>query len=625
MCYCFLPSFVFLLSILDLSQREQLVSLHSEAAALRIELGSPILGAIKMAVQVLEAQGCVCGSSIQGSGFMLQCVGCHKQLHPACVGLHPSDPRISCAANAYLCAPCRRKGRTVQGSDAWTRDAPVTLKLPEGWLQTIDPSSGCIIFLERSHDGGVIQALRTPPPASVAVIPCAPNPCLARAPDTAALCQVCFEDLEELPDADAAASEQGELLVCLECGVRVHAGCYCGSTQRVGSTSGPTPFLCRPCEYAVNLRDAGCVLCGLAGGAMSPATCGGWAHVSCALWAPKGSGVEFEDVSAAKRTSAASTATESAAGGAAAASESALADSKVSPGSVRRNVQRVVVAESFKTVNGFLPKDSKNTNEGRRSSGGSSATGCCLCPNRKPGGVTVRCQEKNCKRVAHPVCGLEHGWYLFLDTSAHLEQAAQAAHEGAPADGNRKRRDKKGGKTKDTRAKEVERLVFCNEHAPQEDDDDDTLYCICQRLYFLFASFRASFCVSFGACSILLLIELLSVPLRDVDKTLTLLSNRYQEGEWMIECESCKGWFHGQCVGVLEKEADLLVDWRCPNCRPPPSEAAADMQLDMQVDMQVVTSRPAIVDGYAAPPETVATAPRAEEMSLLLNLAGGFP
>jgi Zn finger protein HypA/HybF involved in hydrogenase expression len=71
---------------------------------------------------------------------------------------------------------------------------------------------------------------------------------------------------------------------------------------------------------------------------------------------------------------------------------------------------------------------------------------------------------------------------------------------------------------------EEDRLIFCAMHAPQEEEEDDTLYCICQR--------------------------------------------KYQEGEWMIECEACEGWFHGSCVGVKQEESHLLVDWRCPSCRP---------------------------------------------------------
>lgn len=121
--------------------------------------------------------------------------------------------------------------------------------------------------------------------------------------------------------------------------------------------------------------------------------------------------------------------------------------------------------------------------------------------NLKPGGVTVKCQAKGCKLVAHPVCGFEHGWYLFLDLSAN-----QDAHEAD--DGKRaRRREEKGGKAKDEKALEVERLVFCQEHAPQEEDDDETLYCICQRRYF--SSLNS--CVPFMFLSVLKCSRVLAV------------------------------------------------------------------------------------------------------------------
>ena len=172
------------------SQREQLLEAQAEGAALQVKDDSPILAAINITIQMLEAQGCICGASLQGKGPVLTCVGCHKKYHTICLGLSPSDPRIEAAPNSYMCAPCRRLGKVVEGDDTWTISDPLSLKLPDGWTQAMDPSSGASIFLLRSRDGGVAQAVTLPPASSVPVIPCEPNPCLARAADTAPLCQV---------------------------------------------------------------------------------------------------------------------------------------------------------------------------------------------------------------------------------------------------------------------------------------------------------------------------------------------------------------------------------------------------------------------------------------------------
>ena len=273
--------------------------------------------------------------------------------------------------------------------------------------------------------------------------------------------------------AQEVAREHGALLECLECGLRVHEGCYLGRPHpEAAGTS--RHFICRPCEFGV--RSAACLLCGLLGGAMSPAACGGWVHVSCALWAPEGSGVEFEDISAGKDTAES------------AAAEFVCASSgvggKAGSSRPRRNLARVCIPVTFKVMDGTAGKEGKDK---RRSSGGVTGSGCQLCRSPKAGGALVKCQEKGCKMSAHPLCAFEHGWYLFVNTSSgqEIDDTPAATHAD---DGKKKaRRERKRGKGAgdnsrmyaDNGRMYAERLVFCQEHAPQE-DEDETLYCICQ-------------------------------------------------------------------------------------------------------------------------------------------------
>ncbi|RWS30745.1 fetal alzheimer antigen: falz-like protein [Leptotrombidium deliense] len=42
----------------------------------------------------------------------------------------------------------------------------------------------------------------------------------------------------------------------------------------------------------------------------------------------------------------------------------------------------------------------------------------------------------------------------------------------------------------------------------------------------------------------------------------------YDESKFYICCDLCEKWFHGKCVGLLQKEADDLPEYRCPKCDP---------------------------------------------------------
>lgn len=35
-----------------------------------------------------------------------------------------------------------------------------------------------------------------------------------------------------------------------------------------------------------------------------------------------------------------------------------------------------------------------------------------------------------------------------------------------------------------------------------------------------------------------------------------------------IGCERCGDWFHGRCVGILQKESESIDEYLCPNCEP---------------------------------------------------------
>ena len=42
--------------------------------------------------------------------------------------------------------------------------------------------------------------------------------------------------------------------------------------------------------------------------------------------------------------------------------------------------------------------------------------------------------------------------------------------------------------------------------------------------------------------------------------------NRVEDGSFMVGCDICDNWYHGDCVGVPKDEANLLDSYLCPNC-----------------------------------------------------------
>ncbi|XP_043941023.1 nucleosome-remodeling factor subunit BPTF isoform X2 [Protopterus annectens] len=41
----------------------------------------------------------------------------------------------------------------------------------------------------------------------------------------------------------------------------------------------------------------------------------------------------------------------------------------------------------------------------------------------------------------------------------------------------------------------------------------------------------------------------------------------YDDTQFYIGCDRCQNWFHGRCVGILQSEADLIDEYVCPQCQ----------------------------------------------------------
>ena len=45
------------------------------------------------------------------------------------------------------------------------------------------------------------------------------------------------------------------------------------------------------------------------------------------------------------------------------------------------------------------------------------------------------------------------------------------------------------------------------------------------------------------------------------------ICNGPDDGSFMIACDFCCEWFHGNCVGVTEKQAQKIDLYVCPECK----------------------------------------------------------
>ena len=51
------------------------------------------------------------------------------------------------------------------------------------------------------------------------------------------------------------------------------------------------------------------------------------------------------------------------------------------------------------------------------------------------------------------------------------------------------------------------------------------------------------------------------------EKLYCICRTKYNEHRFMIECFACKEWFHGDCVGVFEKDAEFIEEYYCRTCQ----------------------------------------------------------
>lgn len=59
-----------------------------------------------------------------------------------------------------------------------------------------------------------------------------------------------------------------------------------------------------------------------------------------------------------------------------------------------------------------------------------------------------------------------------------------------------------------------------------------------------------------------------SIEEEDADQ-IYCLCRKPDDGEFMIQCNYCEDWFHGQCVQLTPELADTIRAFKCPRCQTP--------------------------------------------------------
>ncbi|XP_063097897.1 nucleosome-remodeling factor subunit BPTF isoform X4 [Cavia porcellus] len=155
-----------------------------------------------------------------------------------------------------------------------------------------------------------------------------------------------------------------------------------------------------------------------------------------------------------------------------------------------------------------------------------------------------------------------------------LQHAALPASPLPAASQKRKREEEKDSSSKSKKKKMISTTS-------KETKKDTKLYCICKTPYD-----ESKFYIGCDLCTNWYHGECVGITEKEAKKMDVYICNDckraqegsseelycicrtpYDESQFYIGCDRCQNWYHGRCVGILQSEAELIDEYVCPQCQ----------------------------------------------------------
>lgn len=150
-----------------------------------------------------------------------------------------------------------------------------------------------------------------------------------------------------------------------------------------------------------------------------------------------------------------------------------------------------------------------------------------------------------------------------------------AGHPTAPLPASSQKRKRE--EEKDSRSKKKKMISTTSKEAKK----DTRLYCICKTPYD-----ESKFYIGCDLCTNWYHGECVGITEKEAKKMDVYICNDckraqegsseelycicrtpYDESQFYIGCDRCQNWYHGRCVGILQSEAELIDEYVCPQCQ----------------------------------------------------------
>uniref|UniRef100_A0A668A4H6 Bromodomain PHD finger transcription factor n=1 Tax=Myripristis murdjan TaxID=586833 RepID=A0A668A4H6_9TELE len=173
----------------------------------------------------------------------------------------------------------------------------------------------------------------------------------------------------------------------------------------------------------------------------------------------------------------------------------------------------------------------------------------------------------------------------LLRLQREKERAQAAAHQAAQAaaaaqHAHKRKREEERETTTTTSAKSKKKKMISTT-STKESRKDTKLYCICKTPYDetkfyigcdLCTNWYHGDCVGITEKEAKKMDDYICVECKrgqegNTEELYCICQTPYDESQFYIGCDRCQNWYHGRCVGILQSEANHIDEYVCPQCQ----------------------------------------------------------